>query len=151
MERPLGRDPGKLARLLTLPREQWEAIEADLLDKGFTLADVPSRLSYRAVIAMVRYTSRESALGQVVGGDEMAWSTSDHLLASLVDLTRWLVWAKSDDARRKRNKPEPLPRPGVVNEKVVYGTASMTIEEADAWLADIHDNPRPLTPSEVLE
>ena len=42
---------------------------------------------------------------------EMGWTVSDHKLTDLIDLTKWLVWAKSKDAETGRNKPKPEPRP----------------------------------------
>ncbi|MDD7813692.1 DUF5361 domain-containing protein [Mycobacterium sp. CSUR Q5927] len=45
---------------------------------------------------------------------EKGWSTTDHLVAGLVDLTAILAWQNTADAQQKfpRHRPKPMPRPG---------------------------------------
>lgn len=104
--------PGGIQGLLTLSRETWEAIESDLLRKGFTLADVPGRVSWRAVIAMQRHSRQDDAVFKDAFGDKASWTVTDHLLACLVDLSNMLVWMQSADGQKNRNRPKPIERPG---------------------------------------
>lgn len=45
---------------------------------------------------------------------EQGWSTTDHLLAGVVDLLAVLAWQNSADAVSSfpRHRPKPIPRPG---------------------------------------
>lgn len=55
------RGAGGIASLLTLPRELWEALESDLMGMGWTLADIPERLSWRGVWAFLMRCPESSA------------------------------------------------------------------------------------------
>ena len=41
-----------------LPREQWDALEADLMHAGFVLDDYPHRLSLYSVHTFLRHSAR---------------------------------------------------------------------------------------------
>lgn len=41
------------------------------------------------------------------------WGLTEMLLADIVDSQRWQVWAKTKDGHKGRNRPKPVPRPGV--------------------------------------
>lgn len=45
--------------------------------------------------------------------DQVGWTLTNQLLASIVDVLRWLQWAKTEDGSKGRNMPEPIERPGV--------------------------------------
>jgi len=45
------------------------------------------------------------------------WANSEMLLAELVDIVRLNLWSKSKDGAKSRNRPKPIPRPGVVQPK----------------------------------
>lgn len=51
--------------------------------------------------------------------DKAGWTLTNHLLATIADVLRWLQWAKSKDGRRNRNHPELIERPGVERRKRV--------------------------------
>jgi hypothetical protein len=143
---PFGYQPGGIQSLLTLPKEQWEAIEADAVAAGWHVSD----LNWREIAAMVKHSDRGSALYKVVHGEKAAWSITDHLLAMLVDLMQILVWFKTKDGSKGRNRPKPLPRPGEGPQQLSSGDvnadgvlkgdgtfrvgSAMTIEELDALL-----------------
>lgn len=55
--------------------------------------------------------------------DNAGWTRTNLLLAAIVDLLRWLQWSKTKDGRKNRNRPEPLPRPGVARSKSVHPKA----------------------------
>lgn len=87
---------GGIVGLLRLDREGWEAIEASLLRRGFLLRDVPSKVGWRALKAMV-YNP---------------WESGEHLAAMEVDLLQLLVWLGTEDGSKGRNQPPAIPRPG---------------------------------------
>jgi hypothetical protein len=45
--------------------------------------------------------------------NQAGWTIQNMLLAELVDVAHWLQWAKTKDGQRNRNRPPPVPRPGV--------------------------------------
>lgn len=113
-----GRRPGGICGLLDLPREDWEAIESDLLSRGFTLADIPERVSWRAVVAMLRWP----------------WGHAEHLAASVVDLLAVLVWQNTDDGQRGVNRPERLPRPGDTERRRQEVESMLAVAREQGWI-----------------
>lgn len=106
------------------------------MGQGFVLADVPGRVSWRALKAAVAHAGRSSALYRVTAGPQAAWDTAEYMLAILVDLASAELWSKTKDAKAGRNRPKPLRRPGDAPEPedVRYGDASETVEEIAVWL-----------------
>jgi hypothetical protein len=144
-----GCDAGGIQGLLALPREHWEAIEADCLAAGWHVRD----LNWREIRTMVKHCDRGTALFRVTHGERATWSVTDHLLAMVVDLLGLLVWFKTKDGSKNRNRPKPVARPGDTDSSVKSlseaevsaagalrgeGTyrigAAMTIAELDALL-----------------
>lgn len=127
---------GGILGLLALPRETWEAVEVDLLHRGFTFADVPTRVSWRALVLMIRHSPRDSTVYRVVFGEQADWGVTDHLLATIADILNLILWLTGNP--KKNPKPNPLPRPGAapVEEEDHFGSVdtSMTIEEFNAWM-----------------
>ena len=39
------------------------------------------------------------------------WEDSEYLTAALLDVTRLLFWAKTEDGQRNMNRPKPIPLP----------------------------------------
>ena len=103
---------GGIAALLSQSRESWEAIEADLLPMGWTLADVPHRFGWRPLLAYLRHAPRESAVYRVAFGAPAKWGDLEYLTALVVDYLAVQVWMNSEDGHKKRNRPKPVPRPG---------------------------------------
>ena len=59
----------------------------------------------------------------------------EYLLAQVADSLNWLVWAKTKDAEHNRNRPKPIPRPGLDEpDKTIYGSKPLPIEDMQAWL-----------------
>lgn len=87
---------GGIGRLLSLPREQWEALEARLFDRGFTLEDLPHRINWRILVNWMKWP----------------WNPSDYIQALGVDYLAFLGWAKTKDAQKNQNRPKPIERPG---------------------------------------
>lgn len=112
---------GGICGLLTLPREEWEAIESRLLKRGFVLADVPRRVSWRAVQSML----------------VEPWEDSEYLTAALLDVTRLLLWAKTEDGQRNMNRPKPIPRPGDARreaERAAEAESLIAAARAQGWI-----------------
>lgn len=64
-------------------------------------------------------------------GAEVVWGLQEQLLAAVFDVLRMANWQRSG----KGEKPKPLPRPGVTEDKTVkrFGTGSMNLQEAAKW------------------
>jgi len=63
------------------------------------------------------------------------WDLDAQLSALAVDHLRLLLWAKTKDAASGRNRPKPIPRPGVTDDTVtnIRGT-KMSIARMREWL-----------------
>lgn len=81
-------------------------------------------LGWRELKAIIRWLPAESALFRAMNPDSYRWQLDQFLLADITDSLRWLVWAKTDDARNGRNRPELVPRPGVKSSRERIGTAT---------------------------
>lgn len=105
--------------LLDFIEEHRSAVAADLIDKGLRLRDFPSdHLTWADMLAIVENAPRTSAIARSVDREKAEWSTTDYLLAMIADAQAWLVWAKTEDGAKNRNRPKPLPRPGVTDPSV---------------------------------
>lgn len=130
----LGRERGGIVGLLRLDRDAWALIEDALMQRGFFLSDVPERVSWRALVAMAR-SARGSELGAAIHGEQVRWAAEMHALVSVYDAIRYLIWMQSKDGAAGRKRPEPTPRPGVVDpRREHFGDAEMTLDETRAWL-----------------
>lgn len=124
---------GGILSLDVLLREHGEAIESDLIDRGLRLRQLgTSALTWRDLKVIVKHLGPDSALGRAMYPDG-GWGLQEMLTAALVDTARWLVWAKTEDGRRGRNMPTPIPRPGVEGPER-EGNTVMTVAEADKFL-----------------
>lgn len=61
---------------------------------------------------IVRCSPRDSILARELAPDDTRWSDTEWLLADVVDRLSLLVWFKTKDGSKNRNRPEPVPRPG---------------------------------------
>lgn len=125
---------GGILSLLTLPREQWEAIEADLFDRGWTIADLGVRVPWRALLYWLRRADRNTSWARETHPETAPWSLEVQLLAEAVDTLRIQTWMRSKAGKKNQNRPKPIPRPGQPGQHK-YGHASMTIEETREFLA----------------
>jgi hypothetical protein len=101
-----------MIRLQAALREHGESIEADLQRYyGVALSDVfTGRMSWRRLKVLLRQLPPDSATGRAQLGPAVDWSTSDYLLAAVVDAERAALWQRSGGRGRR---PKPVPRPGV--------------------------------------
>lgn len=132
MAGPLGPDLGGIQGLLSSPRDLWEAIEADLLDKGFTLADIPGRVTWRALHAMVRRSRHGTAVFREIYGDAASWGPMEHIGATQIDVLNTIAWLTSDTNKNKR--PAPVKRPGVQEPQgAKFGGKESAVPESEFW------------------
>ena len=132
MGRAFRGEPGGIVGLLSLPQDHWDAIEADLLGMGWTLADVPTVVSWRALLAYCRNAPRASALFRVANAEQAEWGPAEWIAADLVDQLQWLRFALSGKGAKK---PKPYPRPGVEDETTTtFGGSHMDLDEMKDWL-----------------
>jgi len=120
---------GKIASLAALIDAHGEALDADLLVRGFDLRGLwTGALSWRQLGALVAALPPESltktALREALTPEQLAaqpeptghgqWSKAEHLLAAAVDRLSLLVWQNTQVHGGKRSQPpHPIPRPGV--------------------------------------
>ncbi|MEU8895490.1 DUF5361 domain-containing protein [Nocardia sp. NPDC048505] len=90
-------------------------------------------LSWRDLRAIVMHAPIDSALSRALYPDDHRWQLNEHLLASVADSLRWLVWSKTTAARQGRDMPEPIVRPGVKSAVERIGT-SAAIDEINSFL-----------------
>lgn len=69
------------------------------------------RLSWRDVWVVCTSAAPGSRLARELD-PRAAWTVAEYLLATIADADRWLVWAKSKDGSKNRNRPKPITRPG---------------------------------------
>lgn len=88
-------------------------MKADLFDRGRDLRELgTTALPWDVFAAVIACLPTQSALGRKLNPDWM-WGLPEMLAADIADSLRWLVWSKTADAQKKRNRPTPIPRPGV--------------------------------------
>jgi hypothetical protein len=119
--RSFGRGPGGIQALLAADRTEWEAIRADLLGSGFTLRDVPGRVSWADLVAMVRHAGPGSAIYRQRTGPDAAWTLDNQLAAAMVDTLNDWIWVYQmyhlGKGQPKPQRPQPIDRPGVKKRK----------------------------------
>ncbi|WP_424462883.1 DUF5361 domain-containing protein [Pseudoclavibacter helvolus] len=74
----------------------------------------------------------ESAFWRAREPDDAPWDLERMLLAEQIDLLSLLVWAKTKDGSKNRNRPKPYPRPGARPKK--FGKKPLPIEDMREWL-----------------
>ncbi|QXB43414.1 DUF5361 domain-containing protein [Jonesia denitrificans] len=78
---------------------------------GLDLDDLGEGLRVMRAADLAAHLPRDSVTWMAVH-PENAWGVQEHLLATIADTLRWLAWAKSEDGKRNRKRPKPIPRPG---------------------------------------
>lgn len=85
-----------------------------MLRAGFTLADIPGRVSWRAVKVMIKHAGPDSAYGRwMTRKRPPRWGYQEYLMADLIDLAALLVWFQTEDGQKNKNRPKPTSRQGV--------------------------------------
>lgn len=131
-----GREPGGIFGVLTLCDEHGEALESDLIDRGLRLRDVGTQgFTWNDLIVIIRQIPEKSALMRSKHPDIYNWGQAEHLLADIFDVASLLLWAKTKDGQKNRNRPDPYPRPGVEKpERIGDKANAISVDEMNAWL-----------------
>jgi Family of unknown function (DUF5361) len=93
-------------------------------------------LSWRDLLVIFRMAEPPSRIFSAVHGDDAQWGLPEQLLASMADDLSWLVWAKTEDGQKNRNRPDRIPRPGVKpnKDRKQIGSAPLPIDQMAEWL-----------------
>ncbi len=117
--------------------EHREAVNADLMKRGYTLEDVGGSLSWDALGDFLAKTEPGSALSYELDPERAQWGTIDgtnNILADIYDLLGAINYTLAYMASQKRpKKPTPYKRPGK-KEKKHIGTASIPISEVKNFI-----------------
>ena len=105
------------------------------------MADVPRRVSWPDLIAMVKYSRPGTAVFVQQHGADGLWTLEPQLLARIGDSLNDLFWQQSvlhtPKGKQAPRRPQPFPRPGVKpqHEEGVNHLGSEPIPAADfaAW------------------
>lgn len=116
--------------------EAASALEADLIHAGMRLRWFPAAdYTWRDLAVFVRHLGQDSALARVQMGKDSPWTLTTQLLALQADYLRMLLWMRSKDGAKGRNRPKPIPRPGIDDgKKKLGGTTKMSAEKMSALL-----------------
>ncbi|MCP9957757.1 MULTISPECIES: hypothetical protein [Streptomyces] len=103
------------------------------------------RLTARRLAVLIKHMPRDSALLTETDGEAADWSTTDYLLAAVVDHLAAANWmfasVHSDEDAEPPERPVPVPRPG-------DGTTGTTEAPRPAEPAPARD-PEPPSPTEL--
>lgn len=137
MAEGFGRGHGGISGLLELIDEHGEALEFDLwqLANPRRLEWLGSdRLPWRDLRIIVENLPRTSALGRSTLGKDAKWGFVEQLMATQIDALNMLIWMQSEDGRKNRNRPKPVPRPGVSSGEQSVGRDPLPVDQMSAWL-----------------
>lgn len=62
------------------------------------------------------------------------WGLSELLLAVIADAALAGNWMQSKDGQKNRNRPKPIPRPGVMPDKKQFGGRAESMDSIRDWL-----------------
>jgi hypothetical protein len=125
---------GGICGLIQLLEEHGSAVEADLISMGLRLRDAGTpEFTLHDLYVICANSPRTSALVRSIHGPDAAWGLQEHLLATVADYQAILIWQKTKDGQKNKNRPKPIERPGVKTSEKILGT-KMSIEDADKWL-----------------
>lgn len=95
------------------------------------------RLSWRDLLDVVKNLPAGSALNRAVNPEWASWANGEvtaHLLAVIADNIITGNWMQSRDGQKNRNRPKPIPRPGLEPDEKKYGGKAEPIEAIQSWL-----------------
>lgn len=138
------RDPGGIAWLAEVIDDHRSAVEFDLIKLGLRLRHLGTDLlTWRDLLVIVQNTFTDTALFRAMNPDTWQWKLSDYLLAVIADATITGNWMQSKDGQRNRNRPKPIPRPGVDTGEKTYGAGAVDLDEMRDWLGWSAEQPPP--------
>lgn len=141
MAEGLWRADGGILGLLELVTEHREAVEFELLERGYGIGDIGTlTLSWTELRVLIRrwVSLPHNALAESIAGYSV-WSIGEQLLAMLVDSTAWSNYIAQRAAGGKPAKPQPLPRPWDAKPQT-YGSGALPYDQIDAWIASTTDD-----------
>lgn len=119
--------------MLAFIDEHREPVAYELIRLGLRLRDLPSPgLTYGDVIAIIRQSPPDSAIGRAMG-PEARHTTEAELLRSVEYSLRVLTWMKTKDGSKGRRPPQPLTFQWEKPERA-FDFDVMSADEADTFL-----------------
>lgn len=117
--------------LVALRRKHGGALRADFQRfYGLNLDGLGRSFAVLHAADLAAHLPPDSAVGRAMNPDH-AWGVAEHLQALTVDALRLLVWMQSTDGSKNRNRPKPIPRPGVKQGKQRVGKKDLLVLPVD--------------------
>ena len=121
--------------LAALVEDQRRAVEADLIDRNLRLRYLGEPwFTWSDFAAIVEWLPRDSAYVRATDPDAANYGVAEYALAQSVDALNHLVWFKTKDGSKGRNRPKPFPRPGVEDGTRKVRGAAVPMDEVKARL-----------------
>ncbi|MFI5533756.1 hypothetical protein ACIA8O_34995 [Kitasatospora sp. NPDC051853] len=99
------------------------------------------RLSARRLSVLIKHLPRDSALTRELHGEAADWSTTDYLLANVVDhlaVANWMfATINRDEEADPLDPPEPVVRPGQEEDVESAGEPEIREQPADLSAGDL--------------
>lgn len=92
-------------------------------------------MSWGDLLTIVHHAPEGSAFFRAYyGAEESEWTLERQLFAAMTDALHVANWQRGSG--KKRDYPEPIPRPGVGPERTKYGSkkSAVPMDEMAAWL-----------------
>lgn len=113
--------------------EHQEAVEYDLIGLGLRLRDFPNAgFTWRDLLVIVQQSPRTSAVYRSVAGPDWEWDLANQLRAASVDALNGANWQRGSG--KDRDRPKPIPRPGVEPDAKSWGKGALPVDEMADWL-----------------
>jgi len=94
---------------------------------GYTWADVGHAMPFDQFVSFVCHAPPGTA---VYRERNEGWTPTDYLLTDLLEVEDLLLWSKTKDAQKNRNRPKRRPRPGGKKQQQQASEKQvMTVEE----------------------
>lgn len=96
-------------------------MEADLIHAGMRLRDFENpdddHHRWRDLLVFLRTLDMDSNYGRLKSDPEdRFWTPDRQLMATIADRLAVLIWQPTENGRKGRNPPKPIPRPGVTQD-----------------------------------
>lgn len=133
--------PGGIAQLVRIIDKHGRALEYDLMTRaGFTLEDVPSRVSFRALLSFVSHLGADSELVAELKPELAGWQGAQRvpmMLADVIDLLNNIGYMYASSHRGKGKpkpkQPRPYRRPVAKDDSQKVGSDPIPIKDFDEW------------------
>ena len=95
---------------------------------GLDSNEIGLSIDYIRASHLVAELPAESRVISALAGTD-GWTTTDYLLADVIDGIKFLIWLRTEDGVKGRNRPQPYARPGVVVSSATDRTGIPDTEE----------------------